>query len=144
MYIASRKMKFKVIRHLLQLLYLTTHMYCSLHIKFYLHLQRIIEDYYDPVYHYSEYVADLEKEKIAGDDLTLVLLAKYLKHNVTVVSPFNTWTIFPSMKTDIILTYDGHFGATQDLSTSAAAQSESNMLFELFLNMDSNEIDIPY
>ena len=109
-----------------------------------MHLQRIIEDYYDPLYHYSEYVTDLEKEKIAGDELILILLAKYVKRNVTVVSPFNTWTIFPSMKTDIVLTYDGRFGTTQDLSTSAAAQSESNMLFELFLNMDSNEIDIPY
>ena len=123
MYIAFRKKKFKVLRYLLQLLYLTTHIDLPLHIAFNLHLQRIIKDYYDPVYHYSKYIADLEKEKIAGDELILVLLAKYLKRNITVVSPFNTWTIFLFLKTDIVLMFDGCFGATQHLSTSAAAQS---------------------
>ena len=102
-----------------------------------------MESYYDPIYCYDEFVKDLEWEKIVSDKLSLVLLAKFLKHNIMVISPFNTWTMYPTYKTDIILTYDGRFGATQDLSTSVATQSKSDMLLKLFLNLDSNEKDIP-
>ena len=109
----------------------------------FLTLQTLIEGYYDPVYKYHDFITDLEMQKIVGDEMTLVLLAKYLKQNITVLSPFNTWTMYPTYKTDIVLTFDGRFAPTQDLSTSVAAQSESKTLLHLFLNMESNEIDIP-
>ena len=102
-----------------------------------------MESYYDPVYHYDDFIKDLEWERIVGDELLLVLLANFLKRNITVISPFNTLTIYPMYKTDIILTYARKFGATQDLSTSVATQSKCDMLLKLFLNLDSNEIDIP-
>ena len=97
--------------------------------------QHIIENYYKPKYRFSDCVKDLECEKVAGDELSVVLLSKYLRRNITVVGPFQTWSMFPTMKQDIILTFDGRFGSTQDLTQSAAAQSESEELFYLFLNM---------
>ena len=97
--------------------------------------QDLIEGFYDPVYRFHDFVKDLAEEKIVGDELTLVLLSRYLKRNITVISPFNTWTMFPTMTTDIVLTYDGRFWPTQDLSTSAVAQSKSEELLKLFLNI---------
>ena len=102
-----------------------------------------MESYYDPVYCYDDFIKDLEWERIVGDEISLVLLAKFLKRNIMVISPFNTWTMYPMYKTNIVLTYAGKFGATQDLSTSVAAQSKCDMLLKLFLNPNSNEIDIP-
>ena len=64
----------------------------------------------------------------------LVLPAKFLRRNITVISPFNTWTMFPTMDRDIILTYDGRFGATQDLATALENQSKREFLLDLFLN----------
>ena len=58
----------------------------------------------------------------------LVLLAKFLHQNITVISPFNTWTMYP------ILTYDGRFGATQDLAATLETQSKRDFLLDLFLN----------
>ena len=58
-------------------------------------------------------------------------------------SPFNTWCMYPTYQPDIVLTFDGRFGATQDLSTSIEAKSKSEMLLKLFLNVQENEIDIP-
>ena len=98
--------------------------------------QKLIEDYYDLKYLFNAYVKDLEKERIVGDELTLVLLACYMKRNVSVMTLYNTWTLYPSLKQDIILVYDGRFAPTQDLSTSAAVQSKSDeLLMRMFLNV---------
>ena len=99
--------------------------------------QKLIQDYYDPKYHFNAYVKDLESERIVGDKLTLMLLACYMKRNVSVMTPYNTWTLYPSLKQDIILVYDGRFSPTQDLSNSAAAQSKSDsLLMKMFLNVE--------
>ena len=99
--------------------------------------QKLIEDYYDPKYHFNAYVKDLESERIIGDELTLVLLARYMKRNVSVMTPYNTWTLYPSLKQDIILVYDGRFSPIQDLSNSAAAQSKPDaLLMRMFLNVE--------
>ena len=50
------------------------------------------------------------------------------------ISAFNTWTIFPSLPQDIILTYDGRFTATQDLVSALENQSKQEFLLDLFLN----------
>ena len=79
---------------------------------------------------------ELEQEKIVGDELTLVLLACFLKTNVTVMAPYNTWTLYPTLKLDIILSYDGRLAPTQDLSALAASQSKfDESLMKLFLNI---------
>ena len=79
---------------------------------------------------------ELEQEKIVGDELTLVLLVCFLKRNVTIMAPYNTWTLYPTLKPDIILSYDGRFAPTQDLSASAASQSKfDESLMKLFLNI---------
>ena len=96
----------------------------------------MIEEYYDPKYHFNDFVKDLKEEKVTGDELTLILIARYLKRNITVLSPFNTWTLYPTLSTDIVLMYDGHYSPMQDLSSSAAAQSKSNFLMDLFLNVN--------
>ena len=64
----------------------------------------------------------------------LVLLAKFLHQNITVILPFHTWTMYPTMDKDIILMYDGHFGATQDLGAALENQSKRDFLLDLFLN----------
>ena len=71
-----------------------------------------------------------------GDELTLVLLVKYLKCNISVISPFNTWIMYPTLAKDIILMYDGRFGAMQDLSSVVVAQSKcDDTLMKMFLNI---------
>ena len=50
------------------------------------------------------------------------------------ISAFNTWTMFPSLPQDIILTYDGRFAATQDLASALENQSKREFLLDLFLN----------
>ena len=94
----------------------------------------MVESYYSPKYPFSEFCRDLESEKVQGDELILVLLAKFLWRNITVISPFNTWTMYPSLPQDIILTYDGRFAATQDLASALENQSKRNFLLDLFLN----------
>ena len=94
----------------------------------------MVEQYYSPKYSFSSYCHDLQAEKIAGDELHVVLMAKYLRRNITVFTPFNTWTMYPSLKEDIILTYDGKYGATQDLETATGNQSKNEFLLDLFLN----------
>lgn len=94
----------------------------------------MIETYYSPKCPFSQYCRELESEKLQGDELMLVLLAKFLRRNITVISPFNTWTMFPTMDRDIILTYDGRFGATQDLAAALENQSKREFLLDLFLN----------
>lgn len=42
--------------------------------------------------------------------------------------------MFPTMDRDIILTYDGRFGATQDLAAALENQSKREFLLDLFLN----------
>ena len=64
----------------------------------------------------------------------LVLLAKFLQRNITVISPFNTWTMYLSLPQDIILAYDGHFAVTQDLVSALENQSKRNFFLDLFLN----------
>ena len=99
-------------------------------------LQKIIEDYYNPKYYFSNYVKQLEQDKIIGDELTLVLLACFLKRNVTIMAPNNMWAMYQTLKQDIILAYDGRFAPTQDLSASASSQSKLNeSLMKLFLNI---------
>ena len=97
-------------------------------------MQGLIEAYYSPKCPFSQFCWELESEKVQGDELMLVLLAKFLCQNITVISPFNTWTMFPTMDKDIILTYDGRFGATQDLAGSLENQSKKDFLLDLFLN----------
>ena len=56
---------------------------------------------------------------------------------MSVMTPYNTWTLYPSLKQDIILVYDGRFSPTQDLSNSTAAQSKSDaLLMRMFLNVE--------
>ena len=94
----------------------------------------MVESYYSPKYPFLEFCRDLESEKVQGDELILVLLAKFLWRNITVISPFNTWTMYPSLPQDIILTYNGRFAATQDLASALKNQSKRNFLLDLFLN----------
>ena len=96
--------------------------------------QHIVESYDSPKYPFLEFYGDLESEKVHGDELMLVLLAKFLRRNITMISAFNTWTMFPSLPQDIILTYDGHFAATQDLASALENQSKREFLLDLFLN----------
>ena len=94
----------------------------------------MVESCYSPKYPFSEFCHDLETEKVQGDELMLVLLAKFLRRNITVISPSNTWTMYPSLPQDIILTYDGHFAATQDLASALENQSKREFFLDLFLN----------
>ena len=73
---------------------------------------------------------DLEVEKIAGDEMTVLLLCKYLQHNISIMFPFYTWSMCPSLPKDIILSFDEWFSPTQDLSQSAGAQSKSDDLLK--------------
>ena len=41
-------------------------------------IQNLIETYYELQYKFTDFVKDLEVEKIAGDELTVLLLCKYL------------------------------------------------------------------
>ena len=99
-----------------------------------MNFQELIESYYSPKYPFSEFCHDLDCEKVHGDELMLVLLAKFLRRKITVISPFNTWTMYPSLPQDIILTYDGHFAATQDLASALKNQSKREFFLDLFLN----------
>ena len=95
----------------------------------------MIEEYYNLKYRFNDFVRDLKEEKVAGNELTLILIARYLKRNITVLSPFNMWTLYPTLSRDIVIMYDWRFAPTQDLSTSATAQSKStDFLMNLFLN----------
>ena len=79
---------------------------------------------------------ELEQEKIVGNELTLILLAHFLKRNVTIMAPYNMWTLYPTLKPDIILSYDGRFAPTQDLSALVASQSKfDKSSMKLFLNI---------
>ena len=104
----------------------------KVHRKFFLNIyfiiQTLIESYYQPKYRFLEFCKDLEQ----GDELTVMLLARYLRQNI--MSPFATWTIYPMLQKDIILMYDGRYGATQNLAAAMSNQSKDTCLLDMFLN----------
>ena len=69
-------------------------------------------------------------EKIAGDEMMVLLLCKYLRHNITIMFPFYTWSMCLSLPKDIILSFDGQFSPTQDLSQSVGVLSKSDDLLK--------------
>ena len=83
---------------------------------------------------FSSYCKDLESEKVEGDELTVVLLARYLRCNISILSPFNKWKMYPSLPDDIILMYDARYNPTQDLGKATQNQSKTQVLLDLFLN----------
>ena len=99
-------------------------------------LQQLINDYYGDQNSLKDFIQDHKTEKIAGDEMSIILLSKYLQRNITVIAPFATWTMYPSLEQDIILIYDGKFSPTQDLTNPAAVESKSNYFLRLFLNID--------
>ena len=51
-----------------------------------------------------------------------------------VMSPFTMWVMYPMLQKDIILTYDGRYGATQNLAAAMSNQSKDTFLLDIFLN----------
>ena len=75
----------------------------------------------------------MEHEKVQGDELTVVL-ARYLRRNIMVIAPFTMWTMYPTLQQDIILMYDGRYGATHNLAAAMSNQSKDTFLLDMFLN----------
>ena len=88
-----------------------------------------MESFYEPRKSFDEYVNHLEKDKVAGDELSVVLLSKYLKRNITVLGPSRTWKMYPVMKDDIVISFDGRYYATQDTKSSIATSRELDYIY---------------
>ena len=97
-------------------------------------LQAMIENYYEPMYKFKDFCKDLKNDKVHGDELYIVLLSRYLRRNITVLSPFDKWKMYPTLQDDIILMFDGRYWPTQNLSQVQSEQSKENYLLDLFLN----------
>ena len=50
------------------------------------------------------------------------------------MSPFTMWAMYPMLQKDIILMYDGRYGATQNLAAAMSNQSKDTFLLDMFLN----------
>ena len=69
-----------------------------------------------------------------GDELIVVLLARFLRRNISILSPFNKWKMYPTLPDDIILMFDTRYNSTQDLATATQNQSKAQVMLDLFLN----------
>lgn len=68
--------------------------------------QEIIDKYYSD-YSYKEMVHSLRKLKEAGDETTIILAGKWLRRNITVISPERDWRLYDGIKDDIVIIYRG-------------------------------------
>ena len=71
-----------------------------------IYLQKLVSAYYSE-YGFDDLVNDLMSAKEVGDEFTLMLAAKWLRRNITVITSKKDWSVYTNCPHDIVVTYKG-------------------------------------
>lgn len=79
-----------------------------INVLFPFNLQTLIEDHLaSKKITFEAYQSEIATVKSGGDELSLLLMAKMLRRNITVITAYSTWHFFNSAAMDIVLGYNG-------------------------------------
>ena len=73
--------------------------------------------------------------KEPGDECTILLAAKWLRRNITVISPERDWQAYDNIKDDIVIIYHGQMREDEmkfQVTTTYQEESAHSKYFQIF------------